>query len=67
MSVSKEAHKKAYPIRIPLNKGLVSYRLFLIHKDNADQFKQISTIDRLKKLIPGQGLGWNDVDILKCN
>lgn len=62
---NKEFEKRFLPIRIPIDRSLVSYRVLLIDKKNKDLFKNINTLDELKKFTFGQGAGWGDVDILK--
>ncbi|MGZ4974284.1 MAG: hypothetical protein ACXWDN_16105, partial [Limisphaerales bacterium] len=55
------------PIRIPVDKNLGGYCVFLIRKDNAPKFRSVQTLDDLRKFKYGLGLGWIDVDILKSN
>lgn len=55
------------PIRIPVLKGILGYRIFLIRKQDKEKFDSITTLDELKKYTVGQGLGWRDIDILKEN
>jgi hypothetical protein len=46
------------PIRIPIRKGLLSYRLLLIHKDDLGLYANIKTLEQLKSLTVGLQLGW---------
>ncbi len=62
---SKEYEKMFTPVRIPLDKGLIGYRVFLIHKGNQSKFSTIRTLDELRKLTVGQGMGWSDVTVWK--
>lgn len=55
------------PIRIPLDKGLIGWRLFLINKDDAQLFNDIKKVDELRKITLGQGLDWPDTQILRAN
>lgn len=64
---SDEREKSLLPIRIPIRKGLLGYRIFLIKKQNQDKFSAIKTVDELKKLNVGQGHIWNDVKVFKEN
>lgn len=41
------------PVRIPLDKGLIGYRVFLINKNDQPKFTAIKTLDELKKLSVG--------------
>lgn len=55
------------PVRIPLLKGLLGHRIFLIHKNDQYKFDQIQTLDDLKRLKLGQGTTWADTKILESN
>lgn len=55
------------PIRIPLTKGLLGYRVLLINKDNRETFNQINSEKELKKLVACQGAHWPDSGILEDN
>lgn len=64
-SVEKE---QAYlPIRIPLRKGILGYRILLIAKDAQKRIDQVHTVEDLKKIMVGQGIGWGDVDLYRSN
>jgi hypothetical protein len=64
---SKERELKLRPIRIPIDKGLLGWRLFLINKSNAATFARVKTLDDLRKLQAGQGHDWPDTEILRYN
>lgn len=66
-SPTQEREEKFIPILIPINKGLLGYRVFLIKKKNREKFSSISTLQELKKLKVGQGHVWNDVKVFKAN
>jgi hypothetical protein len=55
------------PIRIPIFKGLIGWRLLLIRQDMAERFKYIQQLDHLIKLSPLQGRDWPDTKILQSN
>lgn len=64
----KELEETLRPIRIPLFKGLLGYRIFIINKDNQFKFDGIETLDELKrKITMGQGSTWADGKILEAN
>ncbi len=67
IATSKEYEKRIKPIRIPVFKGLLGHRLFVVHKSDQVLFDDIETLSDLKKVSIGQGLGWVDVDILRSN
>jgi ABC-type amino acid transport substrate-binding protein len=64
-SMSKDHEKKLLPIRIPINRGLIGYRVFVIRKDRQADFDQVQTLDDLKKFTAIQGIGWIDIEIMK--
>lgn len=55
------------PIRIPIYKGLIGWRLLLIRDDMAERFKYVQQSEHLIKLNPLQGRDWPDTKILQAN
>ena len=55
------------PVRIPIYKGLIGWRIFLIRKDMDSRFKYIQNLDHLLKLNPIQGGDWPDTKIMQAN
>ena len=55
------------PIRIPVDKGVLGWRLLLIQERNAAQFAKIRSLDQLKPLMAVQGHDWPDTDVLRSN
>lgn len=64
-SVSKE--EEFLPIRIPLRKGLLGYRIALIDARRQGDIDHIKTIEDLRKFRIGQGFGWGDVALYEAN
>lgn len=64
---SIEREQEALPIRIPLLKGLIGYRVLIIRKNQQEKFAAITQLEQLKKLTAVQGFGWADVEILQQN
>ncbi len=64
---SIELENEIEPVRIPLNKGLIGYRIFLIHKDDVERFRDCKTLQDLQGFIVGQGKTWQDVPIYEKN
>lgn len=58
-AASKELEKELLPIRFPIFKGLLGYRIFLIQKKDQDKFSKIRSLNELKRLKMGTGLGWS--------
>jgi hypothetical protein len=59
--------KDALPVRIPLLKGLLGYRVLVVRKDQQQAFSAITQLSQLKQLTAVQGFGWSDVQILQDN
>jgi hypothetical protein len=64
-SMAAEAEKNLRPIRIPIYRGLIGHRLFLIHKNQQQAFAKIRNLDDLRKFNGGVGLGWVDGKIME--
>lgn len=62
-TTSNEREAQLLPVRIPIDRGLLGWRLFLVRADAASKFAGISD-DGLKKLLAGQGHDWPDTAIL---
>ncbi|TXH89307.1 MAG: hypothetical protein E6Q78_08055 [Rhodoferax sp.] len=65
-TTSTERESTLTPIRIPLDKGLTGYRLFLIQKPLQERLRKVRTLDDLKAFPIGQKSQWVDVDILQA-
>lgn len=63
----EQREEQLLPIRIPIYKGLIGWRIFIIRKDMDSRFKYIQTLDHLLKLNPIQGSDWPDTKILQAN
>lgn len=55
------------PIPIPLDKGLLGYRLFLVMPDTEAKLGAVRTLDELKRFSIGQASAWTDVRVLSDN
>jgi hypothetical protein len=53
------------PIRIPLERGLIGYRLAIIHQKNRARLAAVGSLQQLRKLTACQGLDWPDNQILR--
>jgi hypothetical protein len=61
-----ERERQLLAIRIPLNLGLLGYRLLSIRKDRKSDFDRIKSVDELKRLRACQGSHWPDSDVLEA-
>jgi hypothetical protein len=66
-STSNEKENTLLPIRIPLRKGILGYRIALIAKDKQAEIDRVKTVEDLRRLVIGQGLGWGDVVLYQDN
>ncbi|WP_438863243.1 hypothetical protein [Neptunicella sp.] len=63
---SEEREQQLLPIRIPLIKGIMGYRLLMIPQGTQSKFDAI-TEQQLKQKWAGQAYDWPDTQILKAN
>ena len=56
--------KNTICIRIPIRKGILGYRLLLIHKQDEARFKAVDTADDLKLLVAGLQSEWSTTKIM---
>lgn len=64
---SRQREQQVLPIRIPIDKGVLGWRLLLVMKRHAEQFKNVKNVDALKAFTSGQGHDWPDTEILQSN
>ncbi|MBX9816800.1 MAG: hypothetical protein K2X79_02165 [Burkholderiaceae bacterium] len=60
-----EARLRAIPI--PLDKGLLGYRMFLVMPETQAKLDKVQTLDELKQFSIGQASFWTDTKILSDN
>lgn len=64
---SDEREAQLLPIRIPIDKGLMGWRISFVNSENPRLLKAIKTINELGQLKAGQGYFWPDTTILRHN
>ncbi|WP_164852218.1 substrate-binding periplasmic protein [Rheinheimera riviphila] len=64
---SIEREQYLLPVRIPIDKGLFGWRVFLTTEKNQHLTETVQTIAQLKKLVILQGHDWPDTKILQSN
>jgi len=64
---SAEREERLLPIRIPINKGMLGWRLGLIRKGDKGLIAGVSTLEDLKRVRLAQGQEWPDTNILRAN
>lgn len=62
-----QREKDLLPIRIPIYKGLIGWRIFLIKRENRGNFRQVRSFSDLVQMSPVQGHDWPDTKILQAN
>lgn len=50
--------KELIPVRIPIMRGMLGLRVFLINKDKQPTFAKVNTVEQLKTLALGSGYNW---------
>lgn len=64
-SVSKKVNDALLPVQIPIFKGLMGYRIFVIRKGEHDRFSKVNTVENLKAFRAGTGKSWGDRFVLE--
>lgn len=64
---TSEREAQLLPIRIPITKGLMGWRISLLSAKHPSQFAQVKTLGDLKPFQAGQGHDWPDIDIMRAN
>lgn len=62
-----QREKDLLAIRIPITKGLIGWRVFIIHQDNLAVFSRINSRQQLLAKVPVQGEEWPDTKVLQTN
>lgn len=65
MGTDRDKEQQLRAIRIPLERGLMGFRMLTIRQSQFDKFNQISSLQQLHKLTACQGLSWPDTKILQ--
>ncbi|MEN0036138.1 MAG: transporter substrate-binding domain-containing protein [Cellvibrio sp.] len=64
---TKNLEERLLPIRIPMYRGLLGYRVLMIRKGTQAKFDNIKTLEDLRKVSLGQGRFWADTQVLEAN
>jgi hypothetical protein len=67
LSTNEQLEQDLRAIKIPLYQGLHGKRILLIHRELAQQFAAIETLEQLKVYVGLQQRSWSDYDILVKN
>lgn len=55
------------PVRIPIDRGLMGWRLLLVRRRELAQWRQVHGLAELRQHLAGQGHDWPDTLILRAN
>jgi hypothetical protein len=64
---SNEREAQALPIRIPIDKGLLGWRLPLVREADREVFRHTDSLRALAAFSSGQGHDWPDTAIMRAN
>ena len=64
---TNERESKLIPVRIPLDKGMLGWRISFVSSKNKEVLKPVKSRNDLKKFDAGQVHDWPDTDILQSN
>ncbi len=65
--ISERANAELLPIRIPMRKGLLGWRVLLIRSEDQEKFAQVNRLEDLRQFKAGYGEQWADLPILQAN
>jgi len=63
----EEVRSHLRPVLIPFDKGILGYRVLIIHDSSQPEFSGVRSLDDLKRYSLGQNFAWADVGVLRAN
>lgn len=66
-ATTEELERRLQPIRIPMYRGLLGYRVLMIKRGTQHEFNHIKTLEDLQEITLGQGRFWADTEVLTSN
>jgi hypothetical protein len=67
LPTSAEREARLLPIRIPIHKGVLGWRIGLVRKGDEELLARVNTLQDLKGVSLAQGHRWPDTQILQAN
>jgi len=67
LMTDKVLEEKLRPIRIPLYKGAIGWRVLFISPENISLFAQVNSLSQLQSFVTAQGHDWPDLGVLRAN
>lgn len=65
-ATSAQLEQQFRTVRIPVDRGLIGYRLLLVRHEDVPRFADVKSLEQLRRFSIGQGKGWVDVGILQA-
>lgn len=65
MGTTTDYENQLFPIRVPILKGMLGHRIFIIRSGEQSRFSQITQFSQLQQVPLGQGKFWGDTGVLK--
>lgn len=65
--LTRERERVLRPVRFPIDRGLIGWRVLLVRKDDAASFANVRSVPDLGRSLGVQGHDWPDLDILRSN
>jgi hypothetical protein len=62
---SAERESRLLPVRIPMSRGLIGWRIGLLRADHKDMLREVRSLEDLKRFSAAQGHDWPDLQILR--
>lgn len=60
-------NKVLSPIKVPLRKGLLGWRLLLVNESDLSKFSEVDTLAELSEFKTGFGADWQDLPVMQKN
>jgi len=67
LGTTPEFERELVPVRIPVDRSLGGYCVFLVRAGEQARFDAVRTLGDLRQFTYGLGLGWIDVEILRAS
>ncbi|WP_460711472.1 substrate-binding periplasmic protein [Lysobacter terrae] len=65
--LTREREQELRPVRFPIDRGLIGWRVLLVRRDAAASFAQVRSVQDLARRLGVQGHDWPDLSILRSN
>ncbi len=67
MTDTQRENSGLLPVRVPIDRGLLGWRLLLVRRSELAQWHSVRTLNELALRVAGQGHDWPDTAILRAN